>query len=168
MRKPRLLVSACLLGQPVRYDGQAKAMASADWETLRQRFEIVPACPECLGGLPTPRPPAEISQGDGAAVLLGRARVQTRQGRDVSQAFIDGARHALAIARQQNCQAALLKANSPSCGNRQIYDGSFSAALTDGQGVTASLLEQHGIRVWNETQVGDLLEHQAGNAPPSV
>ncbi|KUM04622.1 DUF523 domain-containing protein [Chromobacterium subtsugae] len=164
MKKPRLLVSACLLGQPVRYDGQAKAMAPSDWEALRQRFEIVPACPECLGGLPTPRPPAEIRHGDGTAVLQGLASVQTRQGQDVSQAFVNGARRALEIARRQGCQAALLKANSPSCGNLQIYDGSFAAVLSDGQGVAASLLEQHGIRVWNETQMGDLLAWQAGGS----
>ncbi|OHX18133.1 DUF523 domain-containing protein [Chromobacterium sphagni] len=157
MNKPTLLVSACLLGQPVRYDAQSKPMPEQDWRLLRQQFDLIPACPECLGGLPTPRPAAEIVGDNGAAVLRRQAQVKTAQGLDVSQAFVAGAKMALDIARQHGCHAALLKANSPSCGNRRIYDGEFSATLKDGKGVTASLLDLDGIMVWNEYEIQQLL-----------
>ncbi|MCD4498846.1 DUF523 domain-containing protein [Chromobacterium vaccinii] len=160
MTKPTLLVSACLLGQPVRYDGQSKPLSSPQWTTLRQRFDLVPVCPECLGGLPTPRPAAEIVGGNGNDALAGIACVQTAEGDDVSAAFISGAELALNTALQHGCVQALLKANSPSCGNRQIYDGSFSSTLRDGQGVAASLLERHGIAVWNEEEIDRLLDSE--------
>ncbi|WP_434630525.1 DUF523 domain-containing protein [Chromobacterium sp. CV08] len=163
MKKPTLLVSACLLGQPVRYDGRSKPVSGPDWEALGQRFELIPACPECIGGLPTPRPAAEIAGGDGNDVLAGSARVWSAAGDDVTPAFIDGARRTLEIAAEHRCAAALLKANSPSCGNRRIYDGSFSSTLREGRGVAASLLERHGIPVWNEEEVDALLE--AGDRP---
>ncbi|WP_199179906.1 DUF523 domain-containing protein [Chromobacterium sinusclupearum] len=155
--KPKLLISACLLGQPVRYDGQSKPMRDVDWTKIHDRFGLIPACPECLGGLPTPRPAAEITGGSGNDVLTQQASVQTGDGQDVSLAFITGAWQTLRLAQQGDCKLALLKANSPSCGNRQIYDGNFGKTLRDGQGVTASLLSQHGIRVWNEEEVDALL-----------
>ncbi|MGD1827416.1 DUF523 domain-containing protein [Chromobacterium violaceum] len=164
MKKPTLLVSACLLGQPVRYDGQSKPLSSPQWEALRQRWDLIPVCPECLGGLPTPRPAAEIIGGAGDDVLDGTARIRTGNGCDVTQEFIAGAQRALEIARERGCAQALLKANSPSCGNRQIYDGSFSSRLREGQGVAASLLSLHGIRVWNEEDIGTLLNRQDGQA----
>ncbi|MEN3030927.1 DUF523 domain-containing protein [Chromobacterium amazonense] len=156
-KKAKLLISACLLGQPVRYDGQSKPMRDVDWTKIHDRFELIPACPECLGGLPTPRPAAEIIGGSGNDVLTQQASVQTGDGQNVSLAFISGAWQTLRLAQQSDCKLALLKANSPSCGNRQIYDGSFGNTLRDGQGVTASLLIQHGIRVWNEEEVDALL-----------
>lgn len=157
MNKPSLLVSACLLGQPVRYDGHGTAIPSPALLELTRRYQLFSICPECQGGLPTPRPAAEISGGDGGDVLDGRARVITRTGQDVSNAFIDGARQALDRAIQHGCRQALLKANSPSCGNRQIYSGHFDQQLQQGSGVTAALLQRHGISVFNENEVDGLL-----------
>ena len=157
MTKPTLLVSACLLGQPVRYDGQSKPIPGPQWNILQQCFDLIPVCPECMGGLPTPRPAAEIVGGDGDDALAGTARVETAAGDDFSAAFIAGAEHALNVARRHGCAKALLKANSPSCGNHRIYDGSFSSTLRNGHGVTASLLEQQGIEIWNEEEIDLLL-----------
>jgi uncharacterized protein YbbK (DUF523 family) len=157
MTKPTLLISACLLGQPVRYDGQSKPVTGPRWDQLKQRFNLIPVCPECLGGLPTPRPAAEIVGGDGDDALTGTARIMTSAGDDVSAAFISGAERTLSAARRHGCAKALLKANSPSCGNRQIYDGSFSSTLRDGHGVTTHLLKQHGVEIWNEEEIDLLL-----------
>ncbi|RKQ62205.1 uncharacterized protein YbbK (DUF523 family) [Vogesella indigofera] len=160
MNKPPLLVSACLLGQPVRYDGHGKAMPSPLLFELARRYQLLSICPECQGGLPTPRPAAEISGGDGGDggdVLDGRARVITQTGQDVSRAFIDGARQALDSAIRHGCRQALLKANSPSCGNRQIHSGRFDQQLQPGSGVTAALLQGHGISVFNENEMDRLL-----------
>lgn len=159
--KPKLLVSACLLGQPVRYDGQAKSLSEVDWQQLSQKFDLIAACPECMGGLPTPRPPAELRGGDGAAALHHQATVVTDADEDVSAAFIDGARQALRLAQTHGCRQALLKANSPSCGNRRIYDGQFTGTLKKGEGVAASLLRQAGVTVYSEEEIDVLL-----GAPP--
>ena len=157
MNKPPLLVSACLLGQPVRYDGHGKALPAPELFELTRHYQLFSICPECQGGLPTPRPSAEISGGDGSDVLDGRARVITQIGQDVSRAFIDGARQALDSAIQHGCRQALLKANSPSCGNRQIYSGHFDQQLQPGSGVTAALLQRHNIIVSNENEIDGLL-----------
>ncbi|WP_174874873.1 DUF523 domain-containing protein [Vogesella oryzae] len=155
--KPALLVSACLLGQPVRYDGASKGLPATLRDTLAAHFRLLVICPEVAGGLPTPRPPAELSGGDGHAVLQQEASVRTASGADVSAAFVAGAQQALQLAQQQHCRLALLKANSPSCGNRQVYSGRFDGQLLAGQGVTAALLSAHGITVYNETQLAQLL-----------
>ncbi len=157
MTKPALLISACLLGEPVRYDGASKGM-HADWQQqLAACYTLLPFCPECAGGLPTPRPAAEIHGGHGSHVLTGQATVRTASGEDVSAAFVRGARLALALAQQHGCTAAVLKANSPSCGNRHIYSGQFDGQLQTGAGVCAALLQQHGITVYNETELAQLL-----------
>jgi uncharacterized protein YbbK (DUF523 family) len=148
----RILVSACLLGQPVRYDGGSHG----PFERLRNwqaEGRLVPLCPEVAGGLPTPRPPAEIPGGNGAQVLAGRVPVLTIHGRDVTSAFRAGAEAALQLVRQHNIRLAILKARSPSCGNRQNYDGSFSGTLIDGEGVTAAALRQAGVQVFNENEL---------------
>lgn len=155
--KPRLLISACLLGQPVRYDGAGKGMADGWQEKLASSFSLLPVCPEVAGGLPIPRAAAEIRGQHGAAVWLGQARVIDSHGEDVSAAFRDGAQKALQLAREHDCQLALLKANSPSCGNTQIYSGDFDGRLREGSGVCASLLAQHDIRVFNENELDSLL-----------
>lgn len=155
--RPALLISSCLLGRPVRYDGQGKAQPDAMLARLREVFELVPACPELLGGLPVPRPPAEIVGGSGPQVLAGVAVVRERSGGDVSAAFVSGAQQALALARERGCRHALLKAFSPSCGNRAHYDGSFTGAHRAGQGVAAALLAEAGLMVWNEDEVDALL-----------
>ncbi|MBX6422850.1 DUF523 domain-containing protein [Thermosulfurimonas sp. F29] len=133
MREP-VLVSACLLGLATRYDG--KILFEPAVSSLKERYLLVPACPEQLGGLPTPRPAAEILEGDGFAVLSGRARVVNRRGEEVTGAFVEGAREVLKICRFLGIKRAFLKARSPSCG------------LTPAVGVTAALLLSAGLEVY--------------------
>ena len=142
----RLLISACLLGCRCRYDGASKTQPLA--ESLAKRHELVPVCPEQLGGLATPRPPAE-RRGD---------RVVTEAGADVTVQYRRGAEEALALFRMLGCDAAVLKERSPSCGHGQVYDGTFTGTLTAGDGVTAKLLEQHGVPVYGESQIMELLK----------
>lgn len=148
----KVLVSACLLGQPVRYDGRASGHPD-----LLQRWQaegrVVPLCPEVAGGLPTPRPPAEISGGQGAQVLAGQARVIAVSGEDVSEAFLAGAQLALAVVRRHGIRVAVLKSGSPSCGNRLTYDGSFSGVKVPGEGVTTALLRREGVLVFSELEL---------------
>lgn len=115
-------------------------MADTDIEALCERFELIPVCPECCGGLPTPRTPSE---------RLGD-RVVSKTGADVSEQFKKGARAALGLARHFGIKTAILKANSPSCGSGTIYDGSFTGTLVPGDGVTAELLKKHGVIVTDE------------------
>lgn len=140
----KLLVSACLLGEPCRYDGASKADARVC--ALRERYELIPVCPEQAAGLPTPRTPSE-RQGE---------RVMTQDGRDVTAEYTRGAEIALALCRARGCAAAVLKERSPSCGCGTIYDGTFTRALTPGDGVTAALLKAHGIRVYGESEADAL------------
>jgi len=151
----KILVSACLLGRPVRYDGKA-SRGHALLERLQADGRVVSVCPEVSGGLAVPRPAAEIVGGDGLDVLSGRARVMTADTIDVTQAFLDGAHHALALAKSQNVVAVVLKARSPSCGSLQIYDGSHSGTLVDGLGITAALLRREGFLVYSEDDLDGL------------
>lgn len=141
-----VVVSACLAGIPCRYDGAAKP----DPEVMAAVAEgrAVPLCAEVLGGLPTPRPPAEIDPGaDGADVLAGRARVLTQSGEDVTRAFVDGAIAVAKRAAQLGASRAILKAHSPSCGAGRLYDGTFSGILREGDGVVAAALERAGLEI---------------------
>ncbi len=133
-----ILVSACLLGCPCKYSG-GDNFSPAVQAFLKDKDYIL-CCPEQLGGLPTPRPPAEIQNG----------RVVSRTGDDVTAAYRKGAEEALRLCRLTGCRAAVLKANSPSCGCGQVHDGSFSGALVPGSGITAQLLKDHGVRVLTE------------------
>ena len=142
----KLLVSACLLGLPCRYDGASKGHPLLP--DLLERHTVVPVCPEQLGGLPTPRPPAE-RRGE---------RVVTQCGTDVTVQYRRGAQEALTLCRLFHCDAALLKERSPSCGLGEIYDGSFSRHLVPGNGVTAALLRENGISVFGESQIEELLK----------
>ncbi|NCB31009.1 MAG: DUF523 domain-containing protein [Clostridia bacterium] len=144
----KLAVSACLLGTPCRYDGGAKPDEGIC--ALAKAQGALPICPECLGGLPTPRLPSEVVGGDGEDVLNGRARVLDRAGNDVTEAFIKGAEKALALCLEAGVNTAVLKARSPSCGVGIIYDGSFSGQYRAGMGVTAALLKRHGITLRTE------------------
>ncbi|WP_455232695.1 DUF523 domain-containing protein [Geopseudomonas aromaticivorans] len=148
----KILVSRCLLGHAVRYDGGAHGPIALllQWQA---EGRVVALCPELAGGLPTPRPPAEIPGGQGAAVLDGRLPVRTVDGEDVGAAFLAGAQAALALVRQHDIRVAVLKARSPSCGNLENYDGSFSGRRVPGEGVTAALLRRAGVRVFNEEQL---------------
>ncbi|UNP88641.1 DUF523 domain-containing protein [Aeromonas encheleia] len=146
-QKPlRVLVSACLLGQPVRYDGQSKGILS-DWlSTLGAEGRTLAFCPEVAGGLPTPRPPAE-RQGE---------LVMTASGLDVTAEFDRGAELALEICLAQGIRFALLKEGSPSCGSGRIYNGRFEGVSMAGEGKTTALLRRHGIRVFSEDQLPEL------------
>lgn len=136
-----ILVSACLLGCPCRYDGKSKPSDAV--LALVEHHTLIPVCPEQMGGLATPRVPAE-RKSDG---------VFTESGVDVTEQYRRGAEEALRLAKLYGCTYAILKARSPSCGSRQIYDGSFSRALIPGDGVTAQLLKAHGIAVLCENEV---------------
>ena len=145
-------MSACLLGQPVRYDGRSSVHPDL-LQVWQREGRVVPLCPEVAGGLPTPRPPAEIPGGQGGAVLDGEARVVTVQGEDVSAEFLAGARLALELVRRHGIRVAVLKSGSPSCGNRQVYDGTFSGSKIDGEGVTSALLRREGVQVFSELEL---------------
>ncbi len=137
----KILVSMCLLGVPCRYDG--KACPNEAVIALSKEHTLIPVCPEQLGGLCTPRMPAE-RRGKG---------VVTKDGQDVTQAYRAGAEQALALCRQLGCTLAVLKERSPSCGRGHVYDGAFSGTLTEGDGVTAALLMKNGIPVLGESAV---------------
>lgn len=139
-----ILISACLLGVPCRYDGTSKPNPVVTG--LLARHTCIPVCPEQLGGLPTPRPPAERR---GATVV-------TRDGEDVTAQYRRGAEAALNLARLYGCEAAVLKERSPSCGKGVIHNGLFDGGLAAGDGVTAQLLEANGIRVFGESDLQGL------------
>ena len=136
----KILVSACLLGVRCRYDGKSKPHPAV--ERLMEQHTLIPVCGEILGGLPTPRVSAE-RQGE---------RVVTADGCDVTAAYRRGAEEVLRLAERYGCTAAILKERSPSCGSGRIYDGTFTGTLTDGWGVTAELLRDHGICVIGESE----------------
>ncbi|WP_204601997.1 DUF523 domain-containing protein [Paremcibacter congregatus] len=150
------MISSCLLGHKVRYDGGDKYMASPLLEKWQAEDRLVPVCPEMVGGLPAPRPAAEIRTGDGEDVLREQAQVFDAQGTDHTEAFIRGAERALTLARENGCQYAILTEYSPSCGSAQIYNGQFDGTRRQGKGVTAALLEQHGIQVYSSENFQDL------------
>jgi len=148
-----ILVSACLLGEKVRYTGADSLSAHPVLRRWLDEGRVVPFCPELAGGLGVPRPPAEIQGGGGAAVLDGQARVVTRGGADVTDAFVRGATLAAQAARARDVRLAILKEGSPSCGSSRIADGSFSGTKVPGHGVTAALLERDGVRVFSEHEI---------------
>ena len=144
--KEKLLVSACLLGIPCRYDGKSKPINEAF--CLRNKFELIPVCPEVLGDLKTPRSPCEIRNG----------RVIREDGLDLTDQFRKGAESVLLTAKREGCKQALLKEKSPSCGTHFCYDGSFSGKVVEGEGVTARLLRENGIRLYSENEIDLLLQ----------
>lgn len=141
-----LLISACLLGVSCRYDGKSKPLPGI--EKLRERYALIPVCPEILGGLPTPRAPSE-RRGE---------KVLTEDGRDVTAEYDRGASEILRLAAFFGCKKALLKERSPACGSGKIYDGTFTKTLTDGFGVAAELLSQNGVSVFGETEMEELMK----------
>ena len=146
VKRARILVSTCLLGVYCRYNGERKQMDGI--ERLMECAELIPVCPEILGGLPTPRPAAE-RVGD---------RVMNREGADVTEAYRRGAEETLHLAELFGAKMALLKERSPSCGMGKIHDGSFQGRIVDGSGVTAELLAAHGISVYGESCIDELLD----------
>lgn len=146
MNKPRVLVSACLLGVNCRYNGEGGELEAL--KELMDLAELVPVCPEILGGLPTPRVPAE-RRGD---------RVINRDGADVTAAYARGAREVARLAELYRARRALFKERSPSCGAGEIYDGSFQHRRIPGDGVAAALLKQCGLQIYGESRIWELIE----------
>lgn len=163
-----ILVSACLLGQLVRYKGDGCAQELLTAPEVRKH--LVPICPECAGGLPTPRPPAEIQGASGGSgVWHGTAKVINNIGQDVTEAYCAGAQEALQITRTQPITAAILKERSPSCGTHAIYDGSFTGCKLAGQGVAAAALAQAGIPLYSEEELtAELINHLLDQDKPST
>ena len=141
-----LLISRCLLGEKCRYDGKSKPLPARTLRALRARYDLIPVCPEVLGGLPTPRTPSE-RQGD---------RVVMKTGADVTKEYRRGAETALRAAQENRVCAAVLKERSPSCGKGKIYDGSFTGTLKEGNGVTAEVLLNAGFTVYGESEIETL------------
>lgn len=146
----KLLISGCLFGQNVRYDGKNSLIDIEKLEILKEKYILIPFCPEVEGGLPTPRFPSEIVGGVGEDVLSGKAKLFNTQKEETTNFFLKGAYKTLELCKRENIRKALLKSKSPSCSNNYIYDGSFSKKLIKGKGVTASLLIQNGIEVFDE------------------
>ncbi|MGD8206070.1 DUF523 domain-containing protein [Pantoea sp. FN0305] len=153
----KILVSACLMGFKVRYNGSEKAKMVAQLVRWQQEQRLVIHCPELAAGLPIPRPPAEIVSADGKDVMQERARIIEDTGRDVTEHYQLAAWLALRTAQEAGCTAALLTDGSPTCGSQFIYDGSFSGQRKPSMGVAASLLIEHGIAVFSDTQVAELV-----------
>ena len=154
--KQNILISACLLGNPVRYDGTDLLIDHALLQQWKKDGCLIGICPEVAGGLSTPRAPAEIVGENGASVLSGDTQVINNEKENVTKAFVLGANKALQLAKANNCTVAILTERSPSCGSSLIYDGSFSGMRKSGMGVTAALLEQNGIHVFNQYQLEEL------------
>jgi uncharacterized protein YbbK (DUF523 family) len=151
-----ILISACLLGHKVRYNGSDVDTGHALLAQWKKEGRAVALCPEMAGGLPTPRPAAEITAaGGGAQVLSGLATVRVANGDDVTLAFVAGAQQALAMVKAKGIRVAVLKEGSPSCGSAYTYDGSFTGNRTELPGVTAALLLQNGIAVFSEHQLDE-------------
>lgn len=143
----KVLISACLLGLDCKYDGGANTLSNSVIAALRAKYDLVPVCPESYGGLASPRPPSE-RVGD---------RVLSKEGGDVTTQYEKGARAALRLAEIFGCRSAILKERSPSCGHGLIYDGTFSRTLVPGDGVTARLLMEHGVKIYGESDIMGLI-----------
>ena len=143
------LVSACLLGIKCAWDGKDRYKNDRVIELSKKEI-LIPICPEQLGGQSTPRPAAEIKNGDGLDVLNGKSKVMEPGGKDVTKFFIDGAEEVLKLANLFDIKEAILKQKSPSCGCGKIYDGTFSRSLINGDGVTTALLKRNNIKVMTE------------------
>ena len=142
-----VLISACLYGEKCRYDGGNNLISKLD--EIKKICNLIPVCPEVTGGLSTPRNPSEII---GEKVIMN-------DGTDVTSGYKKGAEFALETALENGCEIALMKAKSPSCGSEKIYDGTFTRTLTDGDGIAVRLLKENGIKVFDETQIKELLEY---------
>jgi len=152
-KRVKVVVSACLLGAPVRYNGTDKHTNHPVLQRWIGEGRVVSVCPEMLGGLGTPRPPAEIVYVDGIR------RVRTNAGRDVTEEFEKGAGEALGQAIRAGARVAIVKEGSPSCGSTYVYDGTFTGAAVASEGVTTSLLRERGIRVFSENELDAAAEY---------
>ena len=155
----RILVSACLLGRPVRYDGTAKTLVDDHLERWTSEGRVVNFCPEVAAGLPTPRPPAEITVGHSADdVLSGRGGVRDVHGNDVTLAFVAAAERAVEEAQRTGCRWALLADGSPSCGTSFVYSGRFDGVKRSGQGIVAAALCANGLDVFAPADIEQLAD----------
>lgn len=153
----KILISSCLMGQPVRYDGTAKTATNPHLARWQAEGRLVAFCPEIAGGFAVPRLPAEIEpEADAQDVLTGDARILDSTGNDETAGFLVGAQAALSTAQKAGCRHAILTDGSPSCGSGFIYSGRFDGVKRDGMGVTTALLMQNGIQVWHQDEIDDL------------
>lgn len=143
--KPKILISACLVGEKVKYDGGDNALHVRCIEVWKEEGVLVSVCPEVLGGLSVPRPPCEV--------IFGQKCVVNACGENVTEAFFKGANEALRIAKDERVVMAILKARSPSCGKDTIYDGTFSHTKVNDSGVTCKVLQKEGIAVFSEEEL---------------
>lgn len=168
----RIFISACLVGQNVRYDGRAKTLDHPLVERWRAEGRLVALCPELSAGFTVPRPPAEIAPGaSGDDVLSGAGRIVERTGRDVTDMFLVGAEIALDVALANGCRFALLTDGSPSCGTREIHAGRFDGKRRDGRGVVAARFSEAGIAVFAHHEIEALaiaLERADGAPQPAA
>lgn len=151
--KHKILLSACLAGHPVRYNGTDKSYTANLLQQWRDEGRLVTHCPELAAGLETPRLSAEMVNGQGIEVLSGRAQVVESDGRDVTQPYVLAAWLALKAAQSHGCRFAILTDGSPTCGSQNVYNGAFSGVKVPGEGVAAALLRQHGVEVFSEFQL---------------
>lgn len=140
----KILVSACLLGENCKYNGGNNKNDNVI--KLGEKHTLIPICPECMAGLHIPRVPSEIRNGS----------VYSKNGDDLTNEFKDGAQQSLYVAEESACQIAVLKERSPSCGFGEIYDGTFSSKLVKGNGITAQLLYDNGIKIYGESQIKNI------------
>lgn len=145
--KEKLLISSCLLGANVKYNGLNNKIDNASLEALKEKYELYTVCPESMGGLTIPRNPSEI-KGE---------YVYSSLGIDVTNYFINGANISLKVALDNNIKKALLKESSPSCGSSLVYDGTFTGKKVNGQGITTKLLRENGIEVYSENDINILI-----------
>lgn len=165
-KRGSILVSACLLGEVCRHDAATEPSVRPILNARGYRdSDIVAFCPEMAGGLSCPRTPAEIQGGTGADVVEGTAKILNRDGIDVTEAFLKGARNAVSLARKRSVACALLRSKSPSCGRDAIYDGTFTGTLRPGQGVAADLLTRRIIPIYTEQELDQIPDGPAISSP---
>jgi len=150
MKKDKLLVSSCLLGELVKYNGGHNLIDENLLKHLEEKYELFPFCPEVAGGMETPRVPCEI-------ISTNPIQIVNKNYEDKTQFFLSGANKALNLCKKENIKKALLKANSPSCSSETIYDGTFSGMTIFGFGVTANLLKKYGITLYDENRIDELI-----------
>ncbi len=151
----KVLVSACLLGYKVRYDGCDFKVESEEFRRFIEQNDIVSFCPEVAVGMPIPRIPAEICGGTGVDVLNGVAKILGKDGVDVTKEFFSGAELALKFCQEHGIKHAVLTDSSPSCGSSEIYNGNFEGIKVQGQGLSCALLEKHGIEVVSQLHTSE-------------
>ena len=159
-----ILVSACLVGESVRYNASALRPDRQWLGLLTARYRLLAFCPEVAAGLPVPRACAEIVGGNGCDVLREHAEVRDARGMDLSSIFRIAAAKTLEVCRDNGIRMAIMADNSPSCGRNRIYDGSFTGRRKAGIGVAAALLVEHGVKVFSQDQIDALTAYGDGNS----